>query len=73
MGEGSNLPDKRSTNAVHRAGLAGAGLTVLGLDYAALDDLLTSADGLFPEFFFLIGSIPLLVFVWQRFRSTFDP
>jgi hypothetical protein len=53
---------------VHRAGLISAALTVLGLDYAALDDLLTTADGIFPEFFFLVGSIPLLAFIWQRWK-----
>lgn len=72
MSDRSNLPQKRTGTAVHRAGLAGSTVTILGLVYAALDDLTTSADGLFPEFFFIAGSIPLLVFLWRRFRSTFD-
>lgn len=66
-------PAARSrTDLVHRAGLISAALTVLGLDYAALDDLLTTADGIFPEFFFVVGSIPLLAFIWQRWKRRHD-
>ena len=59
---------KPRTDLVHRAGLISAAVTLLGLDYAALDDLLTTADGIFPEFFFVMGSIPLLAFIWQRWK-----
>jgi hypothetical protein len=59
-------------DVVHRAGLISAAVTVLGLDYAALDDLLTTADGIFPEFFFVVGSLPLLAFIWQRWKRRSD-
>jgi len=82
MPDRSNVPEPRAsapapaptparkvrTDVVHRAGLISAAVTLLGLDYAALDDLLTTADGIFPEFFFLVGSIPLLAFIWQRWK-----
>ncbi|HXV85224.1 MAG TPA: hypothetical protein VD793_00920 [Gemmatimonadales bacterium] len=55
---------------VHRAGLVGVGLMILGMDYAALDDLLTSGDEMFPEFFFVVGSIPLLAFLWRRWKRN---
>ncbi|MBI2072313.1 MAG: hypothetical protein HYT81_04615 [Gemmatimonadetes bacterium] len=86
--DAANLPERRApvpapaagarprprarTDVVHRVGLISAALTVLGLDYAALDDLLTTADGIFPEFFFLIGSIPLLAFIWQRWKRRHE-
>jgi len=59
-------------DVVHRAGLISAAVTLLGLDYAALDDLLTTADGIFPEFFFVVGSLPLLAFIWQRWKRRHD-
>ena len=82
MPDRSNVPEPRAsapapaptparkvrTDVVHRAGLISAAVTLLGLDYAALDDLLTTADGIFPEFFFVMGSIPLLAFIWQRWK-----
>jgi hypothetical protein len=55
---------------VERTGLASAGLTILALDYAALDDLLTTADAIYPELFFVIGSIPLLALLWQRWKRS---
>lgn len=63
---------KARIDLVHRAGLVSAALTVLGLNYAALDDLLTTADGIFPEFVFLMGSIPLLALIWQRWKRRHE-
>jgi len=70
---GATTPARKAgTDLVHRAGLISAAVTLLGLDYAALDDLLTTADGIFPEFFFLVGSIPLLALIWQRWKRRHE-
>ena len=78
MPDHSNLPENRASaptperrvgaDVVHQAGLVSAALTVLGLDYAALDDLLTTVDPVYPELFFVIGSIPLLALIWRHYR-----
>jgi hypothetical protein len=68
----ARLASRGRADIVHRAGLISAAVTVLGLDYAALDDLLTTADGIFPEFFFLVGSLPLLALIWQRWKRRRD-
>jgi hypothetical protein len=65
-------PETGTTVTVHRAGLIGTGAMVLGLAYAALDDLTTTADGVFPELFFVAGSLPVLVLIWRQIRSTFE-
>ncbi len=80
MVDHQDLPERRTPaphparrtgkDLVERAGLASAGLTLLALDYAALDDLLTTADPIYPELFVVVGSIPLLALLWQRWKRA---